>query len=65
MYAPDNMLGVVQNLGVERLLFGSHSPWLNLEFEIARCALLDLNETQKQAVFANNILKLLKAEGSK
>ena len=65
MYAPDNMLGVVQNLGVERLIFGSHSPWLNLEFEISRCALLDLSDAQKQAVFANNILKLLKAEGSK
>lgn len=59
MYAPDNMLGVVGKLGVERLLFGSHSPWLNLEFEIDRINLLAITEKQKEAVFGTNILKLL------
>jgi predicted TIM-barrel fold metal-dependent hydrolase len=59
MYAPDNMLGVVNKLGVERLIFGSHSPWLNLEFEIDRIERLPLNENQKEAVFGGNILKIL------
>ena len=59
MYAPDNMLGVVNKLGDDRLLFGSHSPWLNLEFEIDRVERLPLNEKQKEAVFGGNILKLL------
>ncbi|MDR3574372.1 MAG: amidohydrolase family protein [Anaerolineaceae bacterium] len=59
MYAPDNMLGVVENLGQSRLLFGSHSPWLSLEFELERCQRLNLSAEQKQAVLGGNILKLL------
>lgn len=59
MYAPDNMIGVVEKLGVERLLFGSHSPWLNLEFELDRINRLALSEKQKEAVFGANILKVL------
>ena len=59
MYAPENMLGVVQKLGVERLIFGSHSPWLNMQFEIDRIHLLALTESQKEAVFGGNILKYL------
>ncbi len=58
MYAPDNMVRVVEELGQERLLFGSHSPWLNLEYELERCKRLHLTEAQKQAVLAGNILKL-------
>lgn len=59
MYAPDNMLGVINRLGVHRLIFGSHSPWMNLEFEIDRIDLLPLQEKQKEAVFAGNILNIL------
>jgi predicted TIM-barrel fold metal-dependent hydrolase len=59
MYAPDNMIGIVEKLGVERLIFGSHSPWLNLEFEIDRIDRLSLTEKQKEAVFGTNILKIL------
>jgi uncharacterized protein len=59
MYAPDNMLGVVEKLGVERLIFGSHSPWLNMEFEISRIGRLALTNSQKEAVFGGNILKYL------
>jgi predicted TIM-barrel fold metal-dependent hydrolase len=59
MYAPDNMIGVVEKLGVARLIFGSHSPWLNLEFEIDRIDRLSLTEKQKEAVFGTNILKIL------
>ncbi len=59
MYAPDNMVRVVENLGAKRLVFGSHSPWLNMEFEIDRIDRLQLNDEQKEAVFGGNILKLL------
>ena len=60
MYAPDNMVGVVEKLGSSRLLFGSHSPWLNLEFEIDRITRLALTEKMKEAVFSENILHLLR-----
>jgi uncharacterized protein len=59
MYAPDNMIGVVEKLGEERLLFGSHSPWLNLEFEIDRINRMALTEKQKESVFGTNILNIL------
>jgi len=59
MYAPDNMFAVIENLGVERLMFGSHSPWLNLEFEVDRVDRLGITEKQKEAVFGGNVLELL------
>ncbi len=58
MYAPDNMLTVVGKLGVDRLIFGSHSPWLNLEFEIDRIERLSISTVQKEKVFGSNILTL-------
>jgi predicted TIM-barrel fold metal-dependent hydrolase len=59
MYAPDIMLNVVNTLGVQRLIFGSHSPWLNLEFELERIQCMNLSAEQKQAVLGGNILKLI------
>ena len=58
MYAPDTMLGVVNSLGADRLIFGSHSPWLNQEFELDRVQRMDLNSQQKAAVLGGNLLKL-------
>jgi hypothetical protein len=60
MYAPDTMLGVVNNLGTERLIFGSHSPWLNQEFELDRVLRMNLDQGQRSAVFSGNLLKLFK-----
>ena len=59
MYAPDTMLSVVNTLGVERLVFGSHSPWLNLEFELERVRRMKLDEAHRSAVLGGNLLKLL------
>jgi uncharacterized protein len=59
MYAPDNMLAVVEKLGTQRLIFGSHSPWLYLEFEIDRINRLALSDQVKEAIFSTNILGLL------
>ncbi len=63
MYAPDNMLAVVDKLGLERLLFGSHSPWMDLEFEVERIQRLALDDRQKAAVFGGNILRVLGKAG--
>jgi uncharacterized protein len=60
MYAPDTMLGVVNNLGTERLIFGSHSPWLNQEFELDRVLRMKLDQRQRSAVLGGNLLKLFK-----
>jgi len=59
MYAPDTMLNVVNTLGVQRLVFGSHSPWLNLEFELERVQRMRLTDAQKTAVLGGNLLGLL------
>ena len=59
MYAPDTMLNVVNTLGVERLIFGSHSPWLNLEFELERVQRMKLTDAQIAAVLGGNLLGLL------
>ncbi len=60
MYAPETMENLVRDLGAERLIFGSHSPWLNLELEVARARLINLTEAQSNLVMGENILKLLK-----
>ena len=59
MYAPDVMEKIVQDLGVNRLIFGSHSPWFDLELEVERVHLLKLSLDQKAAVMNGNIDRLL------
>jgi hypothetical protein len=60
MYAPDNMKMVVENLGSNRLLFGSHSPWLCLEFELERCKRLSVTDAQKKVILSENIINLIR-----
>jgi uncharacterized protein len=60
MYAPDVMENLVRDLGKERLLFGSHSPWLNLQFEVERVKSLKLDTGTKSAVMGSNIERMLK-----
>ncbi len=57
MYAPDTMLNVIRTLGAARLVFGSHSPWLNLEFELERVRRMALDVQQLEAVLGGNLLK--------
>jgi hypothetical protein len=61
MYAPETMENLVRDLGTSRLVFGSHSPWLNLRLEVERARLLNLSPDQLQAVLGENILKLVNA----
>lgn len=59
MYAPDSMLTVVEKMGSGRLVFGSHAPWMNLEFEIERINRLAVLDEQRADIFGLTILKLL------
>lgn len=59
MYAPEVMENIVKELGADRLIFGSHAAWLNLEFELARIQYLKINKEQKNDVCCNNILRLI------
>lgn len=59
MYAPDVMETLVRDLGADRLIFGSHTPWLNLELEVERARLLNLSPAQKAAIMGGNINNLL------
>jgi predicted TIM-barrel fold metal-dependent hydrolase len=55
MYAPDSMLTAVNQA---RLVFGSHSPWMNMEFEIDRIQQLAITEEQRADVFGRKILEI-------
>lgn len=59
MYAPEVMEKIVHDLGVSRLIFGSHSPWLDFRFEIERVRCLHLMDDEIEAVFAGNISNLM------
>lgn len=59
MYAPEVMESIMRDLGSERLVFGSHSPWLNLQLEVERVKLLNIEPEQKAAVFGGNAKRLL------
>ncbi len=60
MYAPETMENLARDLGVGRLIFGSHSPWLNLQLEVERARLLNLNQDERSQVMGGNIARLLK-----
>lgn len=64
MYAPETMENLVRDLGVHRLVYGSHSPWLDIRLEVERARLLDLPQDQKQSVMGGNMLRLLSGEYS-
>ena len=58
MYAPAVMEKVVQELGAQRLIFGSHSPWHNMQFEVERVKRLNLDTEQTAAVLGGNMLRV-------
>jgi len=60
MYAFEMMENIVNTLGSERLIFGTHFPWFNMALEKYRVERLNISEEQKQAVFSENIIKLMK-----
>jgi predicted TIM-barrel fold metal-dependent hydrolase len=59
MYAPENVENIVRDLGAERIIFGSHTPWLNQALELERVRCLNLDESQRQAVLGGNLLSMM------
>jgi len=59
MYASEVMENLVHELGETRLIFGSHSPWLDLELELERVKLLNLRGDQLDAILGGNIKRIL------
>ncbi len=59
MYAFEVLEHIVNKYGEERLIFGSHYPWFNMELEKYRIERLNITNTQKEAVYSKNIIKLI------
>jgi uncharacterized protein len=59
MYAPETIEKLAHDLGAKRIIFGSHSPWLNQELELERVKRLALDPCEKNAILGENILYLL------
>lgn len=60
MYAPENVENIVRDLGAGRIIFGSHTPWLNQTLELERVRCLNLDEAQLQAVLGENLLSMMR-----
>jgi predicted TIM-barrel fold metal-dependent hydrolase len=50
---------MVQEVGAERVLFGTDTPWLDPRIVLGKVALSGLNEEQLRLVLGENILRLL------
>ncbi len=50
---------LIQNHGVDRILFGSDAPWGNPRLEISMINHFDLTEQEKEAIFDGNARRLL------
>lgn len=49
-------------LGANRMVFGSHYPWLNMDLEIFRIKRANLDEEIRQDIFYRNARRLLRIE---
>lgn len=59
-YSDEGIENIPNRLGYDRLLFGSHFPWLNTELEIYRIQRANLTEEARECIFYKNALDLLK-----
>jgi hypothetical protein len=59
MIAPETMENLARDLGCERLMFGSHSPWFDLRLEVERVKLLNLPSDQIAMVLGGNIERFI------
>ena len=59
-YSDEGIENIPNRLGYDRLLFGSHFPWLNTELEIYRIRRANLSEEARECIFYKNALNLLK-----
>ncbi|EEG73890.1 amidohydrolase family protein [[Clostridium] hylemonae] len=59
-YSDEGIENIPERLGYDRLVFGSHFPWLNTELEIYRIQRADLTDEARESIFYKNALRLLK-----
>jgi len=57
--SPDEAVDLMHALGVDRLLFGTDSPWTDQSEEIQRMLALDLTDVEREAIFHGNAERLL------
>lgn len=50
---------LIQNLGVEKVLFGTDSPWFSQKYSVEFIKSLGLNENELNQIFSGNIKNLL------
>jgi len=55
--------GVIEALGADRVIFGSDVPESSLSVELAKIALLNLDEPSRRKILGANVLGLLEAGG--
>ena len=58
-YSHEQFLRIVKNHGVEKILFGSDSPWSDAESEIAHIRALPLEKSELDMILGNNAKKIL------
>lgn len=59
MYAPTVVERIVHDLGMDRVVFGSHSPWLHQRFETDRISRLRVTDEEREMIFTGTFSKLL------
>ena len=59
-YSDEGIENIPVRLGYDRLLFGSHFPWLSTELEIYRVQRASLPEEARECIFYKNALEVLK-----
>ena len=56
---PSSMIGqAIRELGADRILWGSDSPWWDIEIELAKIRLLDLSTADAELVLGGNAWRL-------
>lgn len=57
--APDTVHALIEQIGADRIIFGSDVPVSSLEVEIGKIRLLDLDKKEQEKVFSRNARRLL------
>ncbi|MFW6145907.1 MAG: amidohydrolase family protein [Planctomycetota bacterium] len=60
----EDAVDLIRTLGVDRLLFGTDSPWADQREEIARMKALGLTDAEYDAIFSGNAERLLGSLGA-
>ena len=60
MFSDETIENMANNMGPESLLFGSHSPWLDVRLELYRIQRAHISEDKKDVILGKNAQRLLK-----